>query len=489
MSRRINLVWWLLGLALAARVVSMIIVPFADTSEPRYAEMARLMAVTGDWITPWFQVNVPFWGKPPLSFWSQALSISLFGESEFAVRLPSLLATLATLWLIFSAARLSFDRTIARWSVVIYSTCALVYTVAGAVLTDPFLVLATTWVMTGLLVENAARFWFWRYGVFLGLAIGLLAKGPLVLVLVGGSCAPGLLFPEFRQRLRALPWLRGTLLTALLVLPWYIAAELKTPGFLRYFLVGEHILRFIDPGWSGDLYGSAHRRPHGTIWLLALLATFPWSLIAIGLFVTRLFRPDWKPALLQSGGDFRTVFLLGWMLFTPLFFTLAGNILWTYVLPAIPAFSILLGQGLARRKPQLQWLGAAAPVAVLVASVYVALHPQLLSSEKTFIQYVQQQTTTAPLLYLDTTPFSARYYSREQVASIDTTQFSQWLNQQNDPAYVAIPRHNKGAIALMQQAGYKAVLNNKHYQLYWTAPEQVVTETRIHAANLDNKGS
>ena len=66
---------FLLLLLLAVSLVAMALLPFADTSEPRYAEIARVMAVSGDWITPWFQPGVPFWGKPPLSFWAQALSI------------------------------------------------------------------------------------------------------------------------------------------------------------------------------------------------------------------------------------------------------------------------------------------------------------------------------------------------------------------------------------------------------------------------------
>jgi 4-amino-4-deoxy-L-arabinose transferase-like glycosyltransferase len=92
MTRTSNTLLWLLVSVLAARLGLSALLPFADTTEPRYAEMARIMAETGDWITPWFDYGVPFWGKPPLSFWTQALSFKLFGVSEFAGRLPSWLA-------------------------------------------------------------------------------------------------------------------------------------------------------------------------------------------------------------------------------------------------------------------------------------------------------------------------------------------------------------------------------------------------------------
>ena len=63
------------------------------------------------------------------------------------------------------------------------------------------------------------------------------------------------------------------------VLPWYGLAELRTPGFLEYFLVGEHWHRFTVPGWDGDRYGHAHVFARGTIWLFAALAALPWSLL------------------------------------------------------------------------------------------------------------------------------------------------------------------------------------------------------------------
>ena len=63
--------------------------PLADTTEARYGEMGRLMVETGNWITPQFEKGIPFWGKPPLSFWLTAVSFKMFGIHEFSARLPS----------------------------------------------------------------------------------------------------------------------------------------------------------------------------------------------------------------------------------------------------------------------------------------------------------------------------------------------------------------------------------------------------------------
>lgn len=125
----------------------------------------------------------------------------------------------------------------------------------------------------------------------------------------------------------------------LIAVPWYVIAELRTPGFLDYFLIGEHWKRYVVSDWAGDLYGSAHARPAGAIWLDLLMALFPWTLLLPALYFG--YR-----RLLQSWPYYSYVVL--WALVTPAFFTLSGNILWTYVLPALPAWSLLLAGALNR---------------------------------------------------------------------------------------------------------------------------------------------
>ena len=80
----------LIGLLLLARLIGMAVVPLMDTTEARYGETGRIMAELNDWITPWFDYGVPFWGKPPLAFWVTAASFKAFGVSEFTARLPHL---------------------------------------------------------------------------------------------------------------------------------------------------------------------------------------------------------------------------------------------------------------------------------------------------------------------------------------------------------------------------------------------------------------
>ena len=76
------------------------IIPLMDKTEARYAEIARIMLETNNWITPQIDYGSPFWAKPPLSTWLSAMSMKAFGVNEFAVRLPSLLLCIGIVLLI-----------------------------------------------------------------------------------------------------------------------------------------------------------------------------------------------------------------------------------------------------------------------------------------------------------------------------------------------------------------------------------------------------
>ncbi len=445
MYRRLSPWWWALGAILVMRLVTMMWLPLAGTSEPRYAEVARLMALSGDWVTPWFAPDTPFWGKPPLAFWTEALAFKMLGLNEFAVRLPSWLATVCTLSLIYAYTKSYFGERIALAALLIYTSCALVFIASGAVLTDPFLALATTWAMVALAMSAKSPAWSWRYGFFVALALGLLAKGPLMLVLVAGPMLPLLIFyPSIRASFKRMPWFSGLALMLLLSVPWYLLAEIKTPGFLNYFLVGEHFLRFIDSGWAGDLYGVAHKRMKGAIWGEVLVASFPWGLVALVMLLRRVINPAQRAALWQTRLDPDKSYLLAWTLFTPVFFTLSGNILWTYVLPALAPFSVLmaLALGLDNRVPErlrkaLTWL---VPLGITAYMVLITVQPLRLKTEKHLVAYAMQQMKTGDqLVYLDDIPFSATFYAQGQVGVVSLKELVD-PNRQVSRLWVALPK-------------------------------------------------
>lgn len=467
----------LLGIVLVTQLLAMAFFPLTDTSEPRYAAIARLMSETGDWITPWFSPGVPFWGKPPLSFWAQALSFDLFGITEFAVRLPSWLATVACLFLVFKVTHTLYGRVVAERATLIYASCALVFMMGGAVLTDPFFALGTTLCMVGPVLASRGAAWWWRYSFFIGLAIGLLAKGPLVFVLVAGVFpALYVLYPASRTLVKSLPWVTGIVLTATLSLPWFILAELKTPGFIDYFIVGEHFKRFVQPGWGGDLYGTAHRETHGMIWLFWVQAALPWGVLALILLVAAVFKRTGRRAIGLAARDAYVAYFFIWATLTPAFFTFSGNILWTYLLPALPAFSVLLARatpffgwswlGTEQRLGPVMALVLIAPMVIGVAVVAGNVNPLLLKTEKGLVKFSQTQTgERSELYYLYTLPFSARFYSGESAKAISPAEVQQRVLQ-GETLRVAVPRGDP----LPTQVQAQSLFENRRYQLFLFGP-------------------
>jgi hypothetical protein len=172
-------------LMIAIRAVTLGAYPLLDPSESRYAEIARKMLETGVWLVPQFDYGVPFWGKPPLAFWLSAMSMRVFGINEFGARLPSLLLMGGCGVLIYQLARVHAGRDAALLTIVVFATTGLVFIAAGAVLTDQALTLGTTLCMAGFWMALHGPAPTRRVGVgfFLDLQVGLLAKGPVAVVL------------------------------------------------------------------------------------------------------------------------------------------------------------------------------------------------------------------------------------------------------------------------------------------------------------------
>ncbi|MBM7333078.1 ArnT family glycosyltransferase [Alloalcanivorax marinus] len=468
--------WWLLlAVVLLSRLPTMAALPLTDTTEARYGAIARLMAVTGDRVTPWFAPGVPFWGKPPLAFWAQALSFQWLGGNELALRLPSWLACLAMVALVARYGR-SLIGDHGGWvAALIAASSGLLFVCAGAVLTDSFLALGTTAALVGAGQALRGERRAWGALFFAGLVVGLLAKGPLALVLVG---APLFLWALWSGRWadlwRRLPWWRGGVVTLLLAVPWYLLAEHKTPGFLRYFIVGEHFQRFLDPGWGGDRYGSAHDRARGTIWLLTLYAAFPWSLWALAL-LPRLRDADGRRRLRRALKDDDNRLLIAAAFVPGLFFTFSGNILATYVLPGLPFMALLLARALGPRgRAWRRIVGAAmlVPVLSLIAGAYVLIHPDTLRTEKALVACYQRQPEAdrAPLIYLEEVPFSARYYGRETPRARSLAQAREALTgSPRRPLYLAVRPRELDALERPPAPPLVELARNRRYRLMTTA--------------------
>lgn len=332
------------------RAVTLPAFPLLDPTESRYANIPMVMLTTGNWVVPQMKPGVPFWGKPPLSFWLTAASIKAFGHNEIASRLPSFLACVFTVWLtVLLAARLRVHNSqvaprdgadFAYFCGAILGSGLLFFISSGYVQTDSVLMATTTLSFVSLplaaMSSNRLRASVWGHLFFVGLGLALLAKGPIALVTTVLAVGGWMVLKRQWKLVSRLPWLTGTILMLAISVPWYVAAEIRSPGFLNYFLLGEHVYRFLVPGWR-SLYGTSHRLPPGTIWAFSLLSGTPWILLM-------LHPRCWRKSFLYSiWSNPWLVYFLGWILAPLLFFTPARNVMITYVMSGLPAMAMLIG--------------------------------------------------------------------------------------------------------------------------------------------------
>jgi 4-amino-4-deoxy-L-arabinose transferase-like glycosyltransferase len=313
------------------------------------------------------------------------------------------------------------------------------------VATEVFMVLGTTLSMVAFwnALQQGSRAAADRWGFFVGLAIGLLAKGPVALVMTGIALFLWLVWTRrILDAWRALPWLRGVLLAAALTLPWYLAAEVATPGYLHYFIVGEHWQRFTVPGWEGDLYGGGHERPRGSIWLYAAGAAMPWTLVALALLVRRRAPVSDAPRR-QPMPDPQMAYLWCWVIAPLLLFTTARNVLEAYTLPALPAFALIVARLAIERLPRgaasrVWLLGLVTPLA---GATLLVVGAQRIDARAQRTLLAQPHDESAPVVYLFKRPFSGQFYSQGRALEVrDRDAALGWLSSDR-PATLLVPDH------------------------------------------------
>ncbi len=350
-----RLVHWLtspVGAMLAAvvliagfRLLTLGTFALTDNTEARYAEIGWQMCRSGDWVTPRLYMSgelVPFWAKPPLFFWTTAMSFGAFGPSEWAARLPNFFFAALMVVGTIAFGRALWGNRVGALAGLILASSGLFFVLAGSCVLDMALSASVSgalmcFALFAKAVGNGerSRRW-WGLAFFLALGFGCLAKGPVAVVLVGLSLGAWIALTKNWRLLRALPWLSGTVLASVVASPWYVLAERATPGFLQYFIVNEHILRYVRSDY-GDLYGNGRTQIYGASWVMLAVTFLPWSpwLVRCGIDAWRRRREADRPPR-----DAWLIFALCWGLTPAVFFTLARQILVTYMLPGFPGLAL-----------------------------------------------------------------------------------------------------------------------------------------------------
>ena len=312
--------------------------------EPRYAQVAREMLDRSDWVTPTLQ-GKPWLEKPVLYYWQAMLSFRVAGITDQAARPPAAFDAAMLIAAIYFFLR-RFRPSSELDGALITASCAAVVIFAHAAATDMPLAAAFAIALLAWYAwyESQRRIYLAAFYIFL--ALGTLAKG---------SVAPALaaviifLFVAVKRDWRAIPgtfWLPGIALYLAVMLPWYIAVQLRNPEFFRVFILEHNLARF-----SEDVYH--HRQPFWFYLPVFLLAMMPWTLALI-LAVAERARLIWAEGkeAFSSPEDSWPLFLLIWMLVPILFFSASQSKLPGYILPAVPAGALLVAEYLAVRRSE-----------------------------------------------------------------------------------------------------------------------------------------
>ncbi len=444
---------WVILISFTIRLVTLNYYPIGDTTEARYSEITRLMMESGNWVTLTYVNGEPFWGKPPLLFWLQATSFNFFGINEFSARLPSIFISLLVVGLVFYLAKKQLGITQAWIAATLLSTNALFYILSGAVIMEPLLMLSTTLSMVAFWQTIKDRGLYWGYLFFIGLAIGLMSKGPLAGVLITMPIITWLIISNnWRYELQRIPLFTGTILMLALSLPWYLMAEHATPGFLNYYIIGEHWERYTTVNWQGNQFGSTHSSFTGAIWVYWLIAAFPMSLILIVALLTLIKRK--KSATLQILREDFSCYLLLWIITLMIFFTFTKNTTINYVLTGLPATALLavkLWQIKSEKNNNIskqirKSISRTALISVLFPLFFLAViifyMPKVAdrNSEKFLVEKYQKLNSSgqARLIYFYKRPASAQYYSNGKAELISNTNKIIPIVKQESAVFLAI---------------------------------------------------
>ncbi|MGF1492301.1 MAG: ArnT family glycosyltransferase [Microcoleaceae cyanobacterium] len=334
-----------------------------DETVPLFAEAARQMLVTGDWITPYFNGN-PRFDKPPLIYWLMAIAYRLIGVNEWAVRLPSAMAATGLvgfgfylLWRYVQANQIPRPQTPfnpeSSW------LHPLPWMGAALIALNPQIIAwgrigVSDMLLTGCIAASLfsfflgyaeARTWYWGCYLFIGL--GILAKGPIGIVI------PGLIIfaftigvGNFRRVLREMKPIFGVIVIAAMTLPWYLLITLENgQAYLDSFFGYHNFQRFTQ-------VVNDHSAPWYFYFIIVLVGLIPNSAyLLISIFQSQYWQSlgTWRKGKInrrnhapQPRWQQLKLFTLVWILCIFIFFTICATKLPSYILPLMPACGILV---------------------------------------------------------------------------------------------------------------------------------------------------
>ena len=313
--------------------------PLIDPDEPRYASTARDMVLNGNWIIPHFN-GVPRINKPPLFYWTIAISYKLFGINEFSARLPSALAATGTVLITYLWGKRLEDRKNGFWAGMVLMASPLFFLISRFCITDmllTFFVCSSLYLFFIEYMESNNRCEggfetrpYRRLFLYFLLGMVFLVKGPVGILLFILITLCFLLWIRDLRYLRRLWYLPGFLLFLGMICAWGI------PFWLS--LGTKQISSLLSQEMSGRFVsGYAHPEPFYYYLPVFIIGFFPWSLFVFITFIHAIKQRKAMPVEEKK----QVYFLCSWLILTLVFFSMSHSKLMTYVLPLSPSVALL----------------------------------------------------------------------------------------------------------------------------------------------------
>jgi len=348
-----------------------------EPDEGRYSEIAREMIETGNWLVPHFWY-LPHLDKPPMTYWLVAASMKLFGQNEWAVRLPLALAGISGVWAAWLLGCSIGGRRVGLWSALILQSSLLYFVMARMLTPDIFLTQFVAWAMyffwqswltlnSELKIQNS-KFFLWHLAGWIAITLGFLTKGPIAAVIPLIVLATLVIYrrKSFSQWKLLLGGLAGGLaLFLILVLPWFLVVFRQVPKAFHYMAFGQA---------AGHLLGTTIKNRHGSFfYFFGILAVglLPWTWL-LGWLWRRSAISNLKSQISKDAW----VLLNVWAIFTFALFSFSQSKLPAYILPIFPALAVLIALRFfnGEEKPDtlrvpnwVWWLCAVSPLLPLIA--------------------------------------------------------------------------------------------------------------------------
>ncbi len=305
------------------------LIPLFPPDEPKYTFAAMKMIETGDYLTPYFNCLLRL-EKPIFTYWAIAGSYKIFGISDWAARIPTILFMSLLVFYLFIVVKKEFNQKVGIYFILFFATNLQIYIYSKAIVPEPY-----------LLVFNTLSSFSMYYGIrnenknqiivaYLFSAFAFLTKGPLGILIPFGINIPYFFIKKgLKDTLKLAVNPIGIFIFLLINLPWYgMMIKIHGMTFINEFFIVHNIKRF-SGGAAMHLYPFYYYIP------VILISTFFW----IG-YLPNLIKYLFSPKFTDM-----EKFLVWWAFFVFLFFSFSKNKLHHYIIIIHPALSILMATG------------------------------------------------------------------------------------------------------------------------------------------------